>query len=100
MPRSIIEAMALEKPVVATRIRGCREEVVDGETGFLVPVRDAKALAGAIGYLLCHPETARRMGKAGRARAIKLYDERRVLERQWRALQKLARRKLQISLAP
>jgi glycosyltransferase involved in cell wall biosynthesis len=92
MPRSIIEAMALEKPVVATRIRGCREEVVDGETGFLVPVRDAEALAGALGYLLRHPLVARQFGKAGRQRALRLYDERKVLERQWRVLTRLTKR--------
>ncbi len=92
MPRSIIEAMALGKPVVATRIRGCREEVVDGETGFLVPVRDAEALAGAVGYLLRHPLVARQFGQAGRRRALRLYDERKVLERQWRVLTRLAGR--------
>ena len=43
MPRSIIEAMMTGLPVVATDIRGSREEVVEGETGFLVPVRDAQA---------------------------------------------------------
>ena len=37
MPRSIIEAMMMEKPVIATNIRGCREEVIDNRAGFLVP---------------------------------------------------------------
>ncbi len=93
MPRSIIEAMGLAKPVVATRIRGCREEVVDGVTGFLTPPRDAGALAGALLYLLRHPERARAMGQAGRQRALRLYDERQVLERQWRVYQRLLREK-------
>jgi len=93
MPRSIIEAMSLAKPVVATRIRGCREEVVDGETGFLAPVRDAESLAGALSFLLRHPEAARRMGEAGRRRALMLFDETLVLERQWRVIRRLAREK-------
>jgi len=94
MPRSILEAMALAKPVVATDIRGCREEVVDGETGFLVSVRDADALAGALSYLVRHPEAARALGGAGQRRARKLYDETRVLDRQWRVIRSLVERKL------
>lgn len=55
LPLSIIEAMAMELPVAVTDIRGCREEVVDGETGFLIPVRDSRALAGKLIYLLENP---------------------------------------------
>lgn len=84
MPVSILEAMMMALPVVATRIRGSREEVVDGETGFLVEPGDASALAGAIDWLLCHQEQARRMGRAGRERALARFDERRVLDRQVR----------------
>lgn len=81
MPRSILEAMAAGLPVVATDIRGCREEVVDGETGLLVPVRDSAALAAAIGCVLDDPELRARMGAAGQARARALFDERLVFER-------------------
>jgi len=82
MPRSIIEAMMCALPVVATDIRGSREEVVDGETGLLVPVNDPAALALALDRLARDPALRRRMGAAGRARALALYDERRVIERQ------------------
>ena len=67
MPRSVIEAMATGLPVVATSIRGCREEVVDGQTGLLVPPRDAKALAAALDRLLGDPALREQMGRAGRA---------------------------------
>lgn len=48
LPVSVMEAMAMEKPVVAYNIRGVRDLVVDGETGFLVPFGDVKALAEKI----------------------------------------------------
>ena len=82
MPRSIIEAMMSGLPVVATDIRGSREEVVDGETGLLVPVGDVAALAAALGRLAGDADLRRRMGAAGAARARALYDERKVIARQ------------------
>jgi len=93
MPRSIIEAMCMERPVVATNIRGCREEVVDGETGYLVPTRDAPALAGAIADLLKDPVLARDFGNRGRERAAHLFSEKRVLERQLKVYEKLMQEK-------
>lgn len=89
MPRSIIEAMAAGKPVVATNIRGCREEVIHGVTGFLVPLRNPSALANAILQILRNLELARKMGEAGRQRAITEFDERFVLERQIQIYRKL-----------
>ncbi|HEY5598251.1 MAG TPA: glycosyltransferase family 4 protein [Kiloniellales bacterium] len=82
MPRSIIEAMASGLPVVATNIRGCREEVIDGETGFLVPIKDAHALAAALNRLVGDPALRQDMGQAGRMRAQVLFDETHVLDRQ------------------
>lgn len=80
-PRSPMEAAAMGKPVVATDIRGCREAVANGETGILVPVKDAQALAEAIIYLLQNEEKAQEMGRAGRKRAEELFDERKVFQR-------------------
>jgi len=68
LPKSALEAMAAGKPLVATDIPGCREAVVDGETGFLVPARDAMALAQALAKLIDDPILRVRMGAAGRAR--------------------------------
>ncbi|MBT5038227.1 MAG: glycosyltransferase, partial [Rhodospirillaceae bacterium] len=86
MPRSIIEAMMVGLPVIATNIRGSREEVVAGETGLLVPVNDAKSLADAIRQLAGDPASRQSMGEAGRARAIELYDEAKVIARQMERL--------------
>ena len=82
MPRSIIEAMMTALPVVATDIRGSREEVVVEETGLLVPVGDAAALAAALGRLVGDAGLRARLGTAGLARARALYEERQVIARQ------------------
>lgn len=82
MPRSIIEAMMAGLAVVATDIRGSREEVVDGETGILVPVNDAACLARALARLAGDPDYRARLGAAGRRRALAVFDESKVIARQ------------------
>ena len=86
MPRSIIEAMMTGLPVIATNIRGSREEVVAGETGILVPVADAVALGDAIRQLARDSTQRQAMGAAGRRRALELYDEAKVIARQMERL--------------
>lgn len=81
MPRSILEAMAAGKPVVASNIRGCREEVVNGVTGFLVPVREVGPLSTALARLADDPDLRTQMGAAGQLRARALFDERLVFTR-------------------
>jgi glycosyltransferase involved in cell wall biosynthesis len=81
LPMSVIEAMLTGLPVVATAIRGPREQVVDGITGLLVPPRQSAPLADAIVRLVRDPGLRAAMGAAGRARAMDLYDERKVLAR-------------------
>lgn len=66
-----LEAMACEIPVVASRVGGIPEVVVDGETGLLVPPADPTALAEAINLVLNSQELSRRFGEAGRARVEK-----------------------------
>jgi glycosyltransferase involved in cell wall biosynthesis len=73
-PVSILEAMAAGLPVVATHVGGIAEAVVDGETGILVPAADPQALAGALERLAADVELRRRLGAAGRARALRLFD--------------------------
>jgi glycosyltransferase involved in cell wall biosynthesis len=65
---TILEAMACGRPVVSTQCGGPSTTVVEGETGYLVPVGDASALATAMRDVLSDPETANRMGQRGRAR--------------------------------
>ena len=82
MPQSIIEAMLTGLPVVATDIRGSREEVVDGATGILIPVADQEAIAAALNRLCAAPELRRSYGAAGLARARALFVEDAVVRRQ------------------
>lgn len=82
MPRSIIEAMLSGLPVVATNIRGAREEVIEGETGYLVPVQDSPALAEALSRLVADRVLRCKLGGAGLARARRLYVEEKVVQRQ------------------
>ncbi|MHC4862873.1 MAG: glycosyltransferase family 4 protein [Planctomycetota bacterium] len=78
IPRSIMEAMVLEKPVVATDVLGTQELVVEGETGFLVPVGDTTKMAERIMLLAESPSLRRRMGQAGYEKARREFDERNV----------------------
>jgi glycosyltransferase involved in cell wall biosynthesis len=68
LPMSLLEAMALGRPVVATDVGGTSEAVVDGETGFLVEPGDVKAVADALVTLAGDRERAAAMGAAGRRR--------------------------------
>ncbi len=81
LPMSVIEAMLTGLPVVATDVRGPREQVVAGETGLLVPPRRVPELARALRALAADPGLRARMGAAGRARALELYDEAKVVAR-------------------
>jgi glycosyltransferase involved in cell wall biosynthesis len=67
VPKTLLEAAACVRPVVATDVPGCREAVRSGETGILVPPHDVEALAEAIAALAADPARRRTMGRAGRA---------------------------------
>ncbi len=73
----LLEAAATGVPVVASRVGGIPEGVVDGHTGFLVPERDVDALSGRINDLLDQPETRLRMGVQARAFVERQFDLRR-----------------------
>jgi glycosyltransferase involved in cell wall biosynthesis len=81
LPMSVIEAMLTSLPVVATNIRGPREQVLDGETGLLVPPMSVEPLAQALARLAQDDQLRAKMGAAGRLRALELYDETQVVRR-------------------
>lgn len=94
IPRALMEACAMGLPVVATDIRGCREVVEDGVSGFLVPVRDGAALAQAIERMAAMPDLGRAMGVSGRARVIRHFGEAAVHQRVLAGVEAVADRRL------
>lgn len=66
-PRTVLEAMAMGRPILTTDANGCRETVEDGVNGYLVPVGDSHALAEKMKEFLRHPERVEQMGKASAA---------------------------------
>ena len=81
IPRALLEAAAMEKPLITTDAVGCREVVDEGVNGLLVPVKDATVLADAMIRMLKDPAMRVRMGKAGRKKMERDFDERIVLEK-------------------
>ncbi len=79
-PKVLIEAAACGRAVVTTDVPGCRDAIIPNVTGLLVPVRDAKALADAIKYLILNPKLRLCMGKTGRQLAEEKYDIRQVVQ--------------------
>lgn len=77
-PRTVLEAMAMGRPIVTTDAPGCRETVVDGENGFLVPVKSVDALVVALHRFIDDPGLAPRMGKRSREIAEDRYDVHKV----------------------
>ncbi|NPD69525.1 glycosyltransferase family 4 protein [Lichenicola cladoniae] len=75
LPMSVIEAMLCGLPVIATDIRGPREQVVPEQTGLLVPPMAVAPLSAALRRLVADAPLRARMGEAGRIRACTLYDE-------------------------
>jgi N,N'-diacetylbacillosaminyl-diphospho-undecaprenol alpha-1,3-N-acetylgalactosaminyltransferase len=74
VPNTLLEGLAMKKPIVTTDNVGCREVVEDGVNGFLVPIQNANALAIAIRKLVNDPELRIKMGKAGYEKAKQKFD--------------------------
>lgn len=79
LPTALTEAAACGRPIVTCDVPGCREVVVDGENGLLVPPRDAAALAQSIERLVADADLRARMGRCGRQRAESLFSVERVV---------------------
>jgi glycosyltransferase involved in cell wall biosynthesis len=88
---SLLDAMACGKPIVATTAGGIPEVVVDGETGFLVPPRDHRAMAEALVKLLKDPELRKKMGHAGLARARRKFSADRMVQETLKVYKRVAR---------
>lgn len=80
LPKSLIEAAACGRAVVTTDVPGCRDAIVPGKTGVLIPVRDASALAEAISSLLSDPAQLELMGLEGRRWAESRFDIKDVVD--------------------
>jgi glycosyltransferase involved in cell wall biosynthesis len=93
MPRTVLEAMAMGRPIITTDAPGCRETitrngnvcsshmktgVIEGENGFLVPVKNAEKLAEAMEQFILNPELISRMGARSRQVAVEKYDVHKV----------------------
>lgn len=73
-PRSTLEAMAMGRPIITTDAPGCRETVMEGKNGFLVPIKDPEALAEAMKRFIVDPDLITRMGEASRNYAVEKFD--------------------------
>jgi glycosyltransferase involved in cell wall biosynthesis len=73
-PRTVLEAMAMGRPIITTDVPGCRQTVVEGRNGFLVPPRDASALAQAMNRFIQDGGLAARMGHESRRLAEERFD--------------------------
>jgi glycosyltransferase involved in cell wall biosynthesis len=80
MPKTLLEAASMGLPAITTDVPGCRQAVVDGETGLLCHVRDATALAAAMRCMLfLTPEQRARMGNKARERVVREFDDKIVV---------------------
>lgn len=84
MPRTSLEALAIGRPIVTTDVNGCRDTIDDGVNGFMVPVRDAAALAQAMEKFIADPALIAPMAEASRRKGEREYDV-RVVNRATRA---------------
>ena len=73
-PRTVLEAMAMGRPIITTNAPGCKETVVDGENGYLVPIKDVDALVKAMKIFIKEPKLIYKMGANSRLIAEQKYD--------------------------
>ena len=80
IPRVIMEAMALQKPVVATDVAGTRELVINGKTGFLVPLGDTDAMVEKVKLLAADASLRGKMGACGLRRVSEHFNDTKIAE--------------------
>ncbi|OJA92504.1 hypothetical protein BGV50_24210 [Burkholderia ubonensis] len=82
MPRTLMEASAMGRPIVATDVPGCRDVVADGDTGLLCRARDSASLAERVMQMIAlGPDGRAAMGLRGRQKVVAEFDEQKVVER-------------------
>lgn len=79
LPTAILEAMAMEKPVVTTNCPGCKDLVFENKTGFLVPIKNISELAAKIQLLLNDNNLRENFGKAGREKVVKEFSDKIII---------------------
>ncbi|HIP92930.1 MAG TPA: glycosyltransferase, partial [Desulfurobacteriaceae bacterium] len=90
IPRALLEAASMEKPIITTDVPGCREVVENGINGFLCKPKDSKDLAEKMEKMLNLKEEERiKMGKKGREKVIKSFDEKIVIQKYLDAIKEL-----------
>jgi glycosyltransferase involved in cell wall biosynthesis len=93
LPTVLLEAAACGRPIVATDVPGCREAVIEGQTGFLVPPNDPIALAAAIERLLDDPVLRRRLGQNGRLRVVDHFSGEQIVSETMQVYEKVLAKK-------
>ncbi len=82
LPRVMLEAISMAKPVITTDAPGCRDTILDGENGIMIPIRDSEALHNAMKKMVSFDEeTLKKMGSSGRELALREFDEKIVFEK-------------------
>jgi len=89
LPKSLIEAAAASRAIVTTDVPGCRDAIIPNKTGLLVPIKDEKALADAIQWLIENPKERINMGKKGRVLAEKEFSIQKIVENHLEIYQQL-----------
>lgn len=77
-PRTVLEAMAMGRPIITTDTQGCRETVKDGVNGFLIPVKNSDAIAEKMIWFIEHPDAVREMGKQSHQYVLEKFDVNKV----------------------
>ena len=80
-PRSVLEAMSMGRPIITTDAPGCRETVINGKNGFLVPVKNVDALVKAMEHFIVNPNIIKKMGQCSRDLAVEKFDVNKVNEK-------------------
>ena len=86
-PRTVLEAMAMGRPIITTDTQGCRETVIDGKTGYLVPIKNVEMLSQKMIWFIEHPEQIRIMGEESFSLAREKFDVSKVNEEMLRIMQ-------------